>query len=97
MVKKSATEMKKKQRQAIELEAELLRLNAMVRKRRDQLARLEKCPYKDCECRAVWREVVEKDLASQVGKIGHGVRNGVPRRLGRQTRTRAAGAGARKR
>ncbi len=67
--------MKRKERQAVELEAELLRLNEMVRKRRAQLERLEKCPHKDCECRAVWREVVEQDLASQVGKIRRGVSN----------------------
>jgi hypothetical protein len=85
--------MKKKERQAIELEAELLRLNAMVRKRRDQLARLEKCPHKDCECRTVWREVIEKNLASQVGKISHGVRNGVSRKLGGQLRRKTISAG----
>jgi hypothetical protein len=89
-------EMKKKERQAIELEAELLRLNAMVRKRRDQLARLEKCPHKDCECRAVWREVVEKDLASQVGKISHGVRNGASHKLGAEDRTHKTAIGLRK-
>jgi len=60
---------KSRQRAALELEAELLRLNTLVRQRRQQLARLEKCPNKDCECRRVWREVVEKDLARQVGKI----------------------------
>ncbi len=54
---------------AAELEAELIRLNTLVRARRKQLARLEQCPNKTCECRMVWREVVEKNLASQMGKI----------------------------
>ena len=58
----------------LELESELLRLTELVRARRKQLARLEKCPNKDCECRQVWREVVEKKLASQVGKVRQGVR-----------------------
>jgi hypothetical protein len=61
--------MNSKRQQALELEAELLRLNALVRQRRAQLERLEKCPNHDCECRRVWREVVEGDLAAQVGKI----------------------------
>ena len=61
--------MKSKREQAAELEAELVRLNTLVRARRKQLERLEKCPNKDCECRMVWREFVEKNLASQVGKI----------------------------
>ena len=67
--------MKSTQREAAELEGELLRLNALVRQRRAQLARLEHCPHKDCECRQVWREVVEQKLASQVGKIRKRVRN----------------------
>ncbi len=66
---------KRKERAAVELEAELLRLNELVRARRKQLARLERCPYKDCECRAVWREVVEKDLAGQVGKVRRRVKS----------------------
>lgn len=66
--------MKSKQREALELESELVRLNTLVRQRRQQLARLDKCPNKDCECRRVWREVVEKDLARQVGKIRRHVR-----------------------
>lgn len=56
---------------ATELEAELLRLNALVRARRKQLVRLDKCPNKDCPCRFVWREHVEKNLAGQVGKVRH--------------------------
>jgi len=60
--------------EAVELEAELLRLNSLVRARREQLARLENCPHKDCECRQVWREVVEKKLATQVRKIRKQVR-----------------------
>src|SRR5215468_6524134 len=66
--------MKSKQQQVLELEAELLRLNSLVRQRRKQLAFLEKCPNKNCECRRVWRQVVEKNLAQQVGKIGRHVR-----------------------
>ena len=58
-----------KSQEATELEAELLRLNTLVRERRKQLARLEKCPNKDCPCRVVWRNHVEKNLAGQVGKI----------------------------
>ncbi len=54
---------------ASELEAELMRLNLLVRERRKQLARLEKCPNKDCPCRFVWREHVEENLAGQVTKI----------------------------
>ncbi len=64
----------KRHGQRLELESELLRLNELVRARRKQLARLESCPNKSCECRRVWREVVEKDLAKQVGKIRRGVR-----------------------
>ena len=63
-----------KPQEATELEAELLRLNALVRERRKQLARLEKCPNKDCPCRVVWKNHVEKNLAGQVGKIRHHVR-----------------------
>lgn len=58
-----------KQRVETQLEAQLIRLNALVRERRKQLARLEKCPNKDCPCRFVWREHVEKNLAGQVGEI----------------------------
>jgi hypothetical protein len=64
-----------KPREATELEAELLRLNALVRARRKQLARLDKCPNKDCPCRFVWREHVEKNLAGQVGKVRQQVRS----------------------
>lgn len=63
-----------KQRQETDLEAELLRLNALVRERRKQLARLEKCPNKDCPCRFVWREQVEKNLEGQVVRIRRQVR-----------------------
>lgn len=68
--------MKAKQRQVMELEAELLRLNALVRQRRKQLAYLQKCPNKDCECRRVWHEVVEKNLSHQMGKVRRRVRLG---------------------
>ncbi len=61
--------MKNKQADRADLEAELIRLNALVRERRKQLARLERCPNKDCPCRFVWREVVEEKLAGQMGKI----------------------------
>jgi hypothetical protein len=63
-----------KARKATHIEAELLRLNALVRERRKQLARLDKCPNKDCPCRFVWREQVEKNLEGQVGRIRQQVR-----------------------
>ncbi len=66
--------MKSNQVTAPELETELLRLNKLVRERRDHLARLEKCPNPDCPCRVVWRDHVEKNLASQVTKIRRQVR-----------------------
>jgi hypothetical protein len=65
---------KGKPRAATELEADLAMLSALVRERRKQLARLEKCPNKDCPCRFVWREHVEKNLAGQMGKIRRRVR-----------------------
>ncbi len=61
--------MKDKRRDVMELEDELLRLNALVRNRRAQLDRLEKCPNKDCQCRLVWRDVMERTLSRQMGKI----------------------------
>ena len=64
-----------KPQEATKLEAELLRLNSLVRERRKQLDRLEKCPNKDCPCRFVWREHVEKHLAGQVGKVRRQVRD----------------------
>ena len=70
--------MKSKQRQVLKLEAELLRLNALVRQRRKQLAYLEKCPNKDCECRRVWHQVVERNLAQQMGRLSEHVRDGTP-------------------
>ena len=66
--------MKRKQPPTAELEAELVRLNTLVRERRQQLAKLENCPNKNCECRRVWREVVEENLNRQVGKIRQRVR-----------------------
>ena len=63
-----------KEREATELEAQLVRLNALVRERRQQLARLETCPNKDCPCRLVWRNHVEQNLAGQVGKVRRQVR-----------------------
>lgn len=76
--------MKSRPLDATELEAELLRLNALVRERREQLARLKNCPNPECPCRVVWRGVVEQNLASQVGRIR------------RNVRSRAGGASARK-
>lgn len=64
-----------KPREGTDIEAELMRLNALVRERRKQLARLDKCPNKDCPCRFVWREHVEKNLAGQVGKLRRQVRD----------------------
>jgi hypothetical protein len=80
--------MKSKRQQTAELEDELSRLTALVRERRKTLDRLDKCPNKDCECRFVWREHVEKTLASQMGKIRSHVRgrNGLPPKA----KTRAA-------
>ncbi|HLH57003.1 MAG TPA: hypothetical protein VKY92_25710 [Verrucomicrobiae bacterium] len=66
--------MKSKRSQVAELEAELFRLNAMLRRRRAQIAQLEACPNKDCECRKVWKEVVDQKLADQVGKVRKKVR-----------------------
>ena len=74
--------MKRKNQEALELEAELLRLNDLVRARRAQLSRLADCPNKDCECRAVWRETVEKKLSHQVGKLRRHVRARPKRDLG---------------
>ena len=76
-----------KAQQATEIEAELLRLNALVRERRKQLARLEKCPNKDCPCRLVWRNHVEQNLAGQVGKIRRHVR-GKPARVATKPKER---------
>ena len=66
--------MKSTNQDPAELSAELERLNTLVRERRKQLAFLERCPNKTCQCRVVWREVVEKNLASQVGKIRKTIR-----------------------
>lgn len=76
--------MKSKKPDAVDLEAELIRLNTLVRERRKQLARLETCPHKDCECRAVWKEVVEEKLAGQMGKIRRQVRQ--PHKLSKPKR-----------
>lgn len=78
--------MNSESQESVGLEAELLRLNTLVRKRRAQLARLEKCPNKDCECRQVWRETVEKNLAGQVGKIRGHVKTTVPKKAKRPAR-----------
>ena len=61
--------MKNKKQEAVELEAELLRLTELVRARRKQLVKLRECPHSDCECRAVWKDHVDKSLASQVSKV----------------------------
>ncbi len=67
--------MKSKAKQAAELEAELLRLSALVRYRREQLGRLEQCPNKTCECRRIWRNHIEKYLVAQVGKVRQQVKS----------------------
>ncbi len=61
--------MKNKKQEAVELESELLRLTELVRARRKQLVKLRECPHSDCECRAVWKDHVDKSLADQVGKV----------------------------
>lgn len=58
-----------KARSVTELESDLVKLNVLVRERRKQLARLESCPNKDCPCRMVWRDHVEKNLAGQMRRI----------------------------
>ena len=72
-----------------ELEAELLKLNALVRQRRMQLARLESCPHKDCECRQVWTEVVDQKLASQVGAVRKKIREKAAKKSKIQARPRS--------
>jgi hypothetical protein len=72
---------KSTRQKAAELEGELLRLNDLVRARRKQLASLEECPNKECECRRVWHEVVEKKIHHQVGKVGKQVRKKRARKL----------------
>jgi hypothetical protein len=85
--------MKGTKREINELETELLKLNVLVRQRRAQLARLQNCPNKDCECRRVWRLIVEKNLARQVGKLRKQVRqkttHASSNRATRLTRARA--------
>ena len=61
--------MKNKKQEIANLEAELTKLTALVRDRRKELVRLETCPNKTCQCRQVWNEQVNKNLASQVRKI----------------------------
>lgn len=78
--------MKSKKPSVVELEAELVRLNELVRARRHQLARLDECPNKDCECRAVWHEVVDQKLKHQVGRIRKGVRTAAKRKTTRKAK-----------
>jgi hypothetical protein len=66
--------MKSKEREILELEAELLRLASLVRERRKQLARLKDCPNPSCPCRAVWRDQVDKKLSLQVRRVRKQVR-----------------------
>ena len=79
--------MKTKPPEVLELEAELTRLTTLVRERRKQLARLRTCPHSDCECRVVWRQVVEKNLARQMGKIRSRIRS-KPSRTAKLARAR---------
>jgi hypothetical protein len=72
--------MKSKECEVLELESELLRLTALVRERRKQLARLRDCPNPLCPCRAVWRDHVEKRLSMQVRKVRKQVRETSPHR-----------------
>ena len=62
--------MSSKPRETLALEAELIRLNALVRERRQQLARLKACPNPECPCRVVWKNKVEEGLAEQMRKTG---------------------------
>ncbi len=71
--------MKSKKHAVIKLEAELVRLNSLVRARRQTLARLQTCPHTTCECRLLWRNHTEKTLARQVGKVRQVVINGAAR------------------
>ena len=71
--------MKSKAREVLQLESDLLRLTALVRQRRAQLARLKNCPNPACPCRVVWRDHVEQGLASQVRKIRKQVRGTPPK------------------
>jgi hypothetical protein len=82
--------MKRKQKEPAELEAELTRLTELVRQRRKTLARLAQCPNTDCECRAVWHEHVEKNLAGQVGKVRSHVKARPKPRAAKPGRGRAA-------
>ncbi|MCX6884808.1 MAG: hypothetical protein WCR20_06490 [Verrucomicrobiota bacterium] len=68
--------MKSKKSEVAKLEAELVRLNALVRARRQTLLRLQTCPHKTCECRILWQSETEKTLALQVGKVRKVVVNG---------------------
>jgi hypothetical protein len=61
--------MKSQQREILELETELVQLATLVRKRRKALERLRNCPNSNCQCRLVWSEQVDKNLARQVRKI----------------------------
>jgi hypothetical protein len=88
-----------KQREATELESELIRLNALVRERRKQLDRLDTCPNKDCPCRFVWREHVEKNLAGQVGAIRRQVKAKAAKPINRKAQPKQhppAGGGPRR-
>jgi hypothetical protein len=66
--------MKTKQHEIVELEAELLRLNRLVRDRRRELVRLAKCPNETCACRLFWQDHVEKLVARQMRKIRQKIR-----------------------
>ena len=80
--------MKSKERQILKLEAELLKLNSLVRARRETVARLATCPNKGCECRLLWQEHTEKNLARQVGKVRTRVTNGTAKPApGRKAKT----------
>ncbi len=60
---------------SLELDAELVKLTALVRERRKELERLKECPNKTCQCRQVWNEQVGKTMASQVRKIRRKIRD----------------------
>jgi len=88
IVAQLSSEMKSKKREVMKLEAELVKLNALVRARRHTLTRLQTCPNTTCECRVLWCNTTEKRLAKQVGKVRKVVGNGSARPASKMTRAK---------